>query len=336
MIKGFVMGSMQSIEAVSKAYFRCGSEELDIGVISGGLSDADKCLIKHKGKKYLLRLLPENQVLERRKQEIKVQQVAANAGLAPQVFHFDEKEYRYVLMGYVDARNVNDQDFLSERFVADLVKLTSKLHHLPVEQFQPVIPLLQRINNFIDDIESVQIRAFFNDADVQCYLQALQSKFMDLSVVLSHDDLHFGNMLTDGDRITLVDWTNAGVGHCYVDLALLAIFIAPAKHEFLLEQYFNRPPTDQEKKLLYDAMTMQYFMRAVGAVAQSPGEISLASLQCHSQERSVNYFMGLAAGDAELKTVADFERLARVSLNEFLERFEQWKLNDDARPRHKV
>jgi thiamine kinase-like enzyme len=60
-----------------------------------------------------------------------------------------------------------------------------------------------------------------------------------------HDDLLIGNLIQAGERIMLVDWEYAGMGHRYFDLGNLAVnngFDEEAERR-LLEGYFGQPVT---------------------------------------------------------------------------------------------
>ena len=72
-------------------------------------------------------------------------------------------------------------------------------------------------------------------------------------LVASHNDLNPGNILFDGDRLWLVDWEAAFLNHRYVDLAVVANFVAPseADEEDLLHAYFGQPATAYQRARFY-------------------------------------------------------------------------------------
>ncbi|HEY7839492.1 MAG TPA: phosphotransferase [Terriglobales bacterium] len=72
-------------------------------------------------------------------------------------------------------------------------------------------------------------------------------------LVASHNDLNPGNILFDGTRLWLVDWEAAFLNHRYVDLAVVANFVAAtaADEEYLLDAYFGQPATEYQRTRFY-------------------------------------------------------------------------------------
>ncbi|WP_437572247.1 phosphotransferase [Sorangium sp. So ce542] len=64
-----------------------------------------------------------------------------------------------------------------------------------------------------------------------------------------HRDLNPNNVLVAADRVYLVDWTTAGAGDPFVDLAQLGVFAypRPEQREALLEAYLGRPASDDDR-----------------------------------------------------------------------------------------
>jgi aminoglycoside phosphotransferase (APT) family kinase protein len=71
--------------------------------------------------------------------------------------------------------------------------------------------------------------------------------------VACHNDLLPGNLLVDGDRVLLVDWEYAGMGHRMFDLANLAVnneFDDGAESRLLEAYYDERPPLPAHRAAL--------------------------------------------------------------------------------------
>lgn len=60
-----------------------------------------------------------------------------------------------------------------------------------------------------------------------------------------HRDLNPNNVLVTADRVYFVDWTIAGAGDPFVDLAQLGVFAfpRPEQREALLDAYLGRSPS---------------------------------------------------------------------------------------------
>ena len=83
--------------------------------------------------------------------------------------------------------------------------------------------MFERIRGHFDEITAVYPRANASD------------------VVSSHNDLHPGNLLLQGDRAWLVDWEAALAADCFVDLAAVANFFLEneSERDWLLQSYFG-------------------------------------------------------------------------------------------------
>ncbi|WP_437945695.1 phosphotransferase [Sorangium sp. So ce296] len=64
-----------------------------------------------------------------------------------------------------------------------------------------------------------------------------------------HRDVNPNNVLVAADRVYLVDWSTAGAGDPFVDLAQLGVFACPRpeQREALLEAYLGRPASDDDR-----------------------------------------------------------------------------------------
>jgi thiamine kinase-like enzyme len=89
--------------------------------------------------------------------------------------------------------------------------------------------------------------------------------------VPSHNDLLPGNIMGTPDGVMLVDWEYAGMGHRLFDLGNLAVnwqFDAAAENR-LLSAYFDRPPTEDERRGLQLMRLMSDAREGAWGVLQS-------------------------------------------------------------------
>ena len=61
----------------------------------------------------------------------------------------------------------------------------------------------------------------------------------DVPATLVHGDLHLGNVAHHDGRLTVFDWSDASVGHPFVDVATLARSSPPDERDELVAAYFG-------------------------------------------------------------------------------------------------
>jgi aminoglycoside phosphotransferase (APT) family kinase protein len=84
---------------------------------------------------------------------------------------------------------------------------------------------------------------------------------------LTHGDLHVGNVAYDGDRVRIFDWTDAAVGHPFLDATLLA---RPADEG--TEDDVDEPALDRD---VIDAYTARWRAHLPGADVDRAMELAL-------------------------------------------------------------
>ena len=174
-------------------------------------------LVACGGRRYFARVgidLPAHQIS--RAIEARCAKFAASNGLAPSV-HFAKQGI--LVTDYIDGNVLSAASSNSNEILENIAKHLATLHALPLQENIPV----------------------FDPSDIACfYLNSLEpgrlgqkqlSKIKDILKMapklkptsLIHADLIPENFIDDGERLWLIDWEYAGLGHPATDLALVVM-----------------------------------------------------------------------------------------------------------------
>jgi hypothetical protein len=153
-----------------------------------------------------------------------------------------------------------EQDAQATYFAADrtiilkqLGGLLKTLHATPA--FPPLFDYLDGMTSLIGNIQS---NGLMSPAELAAPLASFAKvdeayRRLEPQLVSSHNDVNPRNLVYDGHRLWLVDWTAAFLSDRYVDLAAIAGFMArdEASEAVFLEAYFGAPATPAQRARMY-------------------------------------------------------------------------------------
>jgi aminoglycoside phosphotransferase (APT) family kinase protein len=196
----------------------------DVTPIHVGLSGAAVYAVTTDSGSYVLRHTPAIDA-EKWAQELAILRLVSDHGIAPRLEHVDDDERVTVsarIAGPPPGAVFGNPE-VRPRALASLVETLARLHALPLNGVADADPLLAARDGW----RTESVRAGFpvwamplGDEIERC-AKVLER---DTRRVLSHNDVNPGNILWDGERVWLVDWTASGATHPYYDLAGLATF----------------------------------------------------------------------------------------------------------------
>jgi aminoglycoside phosphotransferase (APT) family kinase protein len=108
-----------------------------------------------------------------------------------------------------------------------LAALQQRLHLLPLESCPTDLDVVERRLRLPRRVADAQGHAGLRDGIAR--MEALSDRFREAPLSLCHGDFHPLNALVDGTSVTIIDWTDAGLGDRHCDIArTVALFdLAP-------------------------------------------------------------------------------------------------------------
>ncbi|MFL5560652.1 MAG: phosphotransferase [Gemmatimonadaceae bacterium] len=193
--------------------------------LASGLSGAGVHRVNAAGTAAVLKISRASEPLDAWRARTRVQQLAADAGVAPAILHVDEAR-RAVVSEFVADRGFPGF-LMTPATRADALVLLGRtmrrIHDLPAPAELP------RSNS------REFLAATWSKAKAQLELPSFVETVVTRALAidppaagradgLSHNDANPGNMVFDGERLMLVDWDTAGVQEPFYDLATIALF----------------------------------------------------------------------------------------------------------------
>jgi aminoglycoside phosphotransferase (APT) family kinase protein len=202
----------------------------------------------------VLKIAGEGEPLAGWRRKVHIQQLAANAGLAPRVVHVDEAR-RAVVSAFVV-----DQSFPAfyadprtrEAALAQLGRTVRRVHELPLPpDADPRDP-----REFLAAIWSglganFALPSFAGDAVRRTLTE--EAPAHERAQVLSHNDVNPTNLVYDGEKLLLLDWETAGPNDPFYDLAAISVFLRmdEATCQRLLAAYDGAPVSKLPARFVY-------------------------------------------------------------------------------------
>jgi aminoglycoside phosphotransferase (APT) family kinase protein len=176
---------------------------------------------------------------------------AAEAGIAPPVRHADD-DTGLLVVGWIDQRPLAEHPGGPESLAADAGALIRRLHEL--DRFPANGDHLQNLRGLAGIVAgSGRVAPGLLDPHRAALEQLVAAYPWDpADHVACHTDPHLGNLLSDGERLWLVDWETAGANDPMVDLASLCAHLAPTPglRDALLTAALGRAPDEEDRARL--------------------------------------------------------------------------------------
>jgi thiamine kinase-like enzyme len=193
--------------------------------VAAGMSGASVYRVEAAGQTFVLKILPESEPLAAWRRKVHIQELAANAGLAPRVVHTDEARRAVVSAFVVDQsfQRFYRDPRTHEAALAQLGRTVRRVHDLP--------PPEAGVNNPLELLATIwsglgttfTLPAFVRDAVNRLLTE--EAPAHERALVLSHNDVNPTNLIYDGENILLLDWETAGLNDPFFDLAAASVFL---------------------------------------------------------------------------------------------------------------
>jgi hypothetical protein len=189
-------------------------------------------------------------------------QIAAEAGIAPQVRYLDEAG-RVVIMDFVDKRPLQAYPGGEAGLARALGSLLAQL------QATRTFPHFVDYPDIVTKLFAYVCRTgLFVSGLLDPHVERLQQVSAEYfagspRLVSSHNDFHQGNIIFDGERLWVVDWESAYRNDPLVDIAIVidSLSLAPELQGHLLHAWLGHAPGEavRTRLELIRALTRLYF-----------------------------------------------------------------------------
>jgi thiamine kinase-like enzyme len=276
-----------------------------ITAIAGGLSGAGVYRVDAAGQAFVLKVGNEHEPLVGWRSRLHIQQLAANAGLAPRVVHADETR-RAVVSAFVADRSFPAfyaQPHTHETALSLLGRTLRRIHELALPADAESRDLRQLLaatwsrlsaDFTLPTFAAEAVHRVLADEPPACARRA----------VLSHNDVNPTNLVYDGERLLLLDWDTAGSNDPFYDLAAIAVFLRMDDRTCLklLAAYDGEPVAQLPDRFLYDrrfvaALCGTMFLQLACHRGCSSGDQTLASVLSLAE-----LYQRLRAGSLDVRT----------------------------------
>jgi thiamine kinase-like enzyme len=198
------------------------SGPIEITPMSGGITNRN-FLIRDGSERYVARLCRElPQLGIDRRNESACQRAAARLGLGPELAF---REDGLSINRYVPGRTLSADDLRDPARIAQVAQLLRRLHDTAstlVGHFLYFCPF-QTIRTYAHTAAVLNARLPADLAELLDDSRELAARVGPFRPVLCHNDLLPANIIAGDDRLWLVDWEYAGMGHYLFDLASVSV-----------------------------------------------------------------------------------------------------------------
>lgn len=212
--------------------------------------------------------------------------LASDAGLAPRLVHVDEARHAIVL------EYVADRGFMMmmvvpssrDRAIALLGETLRKVHALPPPPDARRGDARTFLADLWPDLAGLAVPAFVAPT-VQAVLD--ETPPPDDRLVVSHNDVNPTNLIFDGARLLLVDWSTASLNDPTYDLAAAAVFFRLDARP-LFEAYDGSEPSPRffYNKRLIAALAGTMFLRLAKQAGYGGGDTEIPLDEFYAKRRT--------------------------------------------------
>ncbi len=219
-------------------------------MITSGQSGALVYRIEIKEKPYLLRIIPDTNVVAAKANlsyYFSYMRIASEAEIAPKIQYLSI-ENKLSITHFIESK-----PFPLDEARNKLPILLRKLHSLP--GFHSVMNIFEIAGIYIQKLKALNILPDSEISDMIENYKKIASVYPleKEGLVSCHNDLKPENIIYDGKKPWIVDWEAAFLNLRYADLSIVVNFIPKNQSEEieLLKSYFDREPTDYDLACFY-------------------------------------------------------------------------------------
>ena len=218
----------------------CWKNDITCQPLTGGITNQN-FVVQDGASKFVARICTDRPFLGiDRRNERDCQAAASQAGISPEVVHFEDG---ILVSRFVEAKTLQDENLhdaaMLRRFADSLRQLHNQRDRLTGEMlfFCP----FQTVRTYTATARNIQATLPDDIEELLDDSRRLSNHISDYQPTLCHNDLLAANIMDDGKKLWLVDWEYAGIGNPLFDLASIAANcrLNDEREAELIEAYFG-------------------------------------------------------------------------------------------------
>jgi len=292
--------------------------------LRGGLSKNTQYVCSVNDNKYVVRILKES--LSIRQGEVNNHLVAARHTIAPTIHYYDEDEYSFVIMDFIDGQTLLFEH-ANRCDVLDLIVRTMKA----IAQFDDTVSSVRTIDLralmacYYDKIQAyadVTLHSLIANGlrIFEVVYQSIENEYRPL--VFSHNDLHPRNIFYLQNDMVIIDWETGALNYELYDVANYSVYacLHEADEYYLLTQYLECFPSDDNLEYFKKVKLLVKVFNAFGFLICLDHMPDTSDMEL---VKDFSYYARIFAQDANANDPEFLYELAMSLLQEFFEDFEQ-------------
>lgn len=283
-------------------------------LIGGSEEDAIvKCM--YQSESFIVKLFKDKQASQK---EIAWTRHASDLGIGPKLYYADDS-LKYMIIEFVNGKSLVPDTANSTAVIKDIAIKTTQLHQSSFQRGENS-DMFARIDGKYKKLNSSdQLKSILEDklADIKNIKILLQRFSMPLAPC--HNDLNWGNIFVNNNKIVLIDWGDSALANPYYDIAAFLVLnvINQENEKLFLEQYNVNLLQPEWQKCMASLKQVVYFEFALNLLAgvQEKQEELLHQEQIKDVSRLNYYLPLLAKREAKIDSLFLYT-IALASLNE--------------------
>jgi|GEM_PF-2262634 len=310
--------SLQQHKQVLAEFLAQSADAISCQLLSGGSEEGNLAKCTHDGTDYVIKFFGESAFGAN---EILWTLHASELGIGPHVYYTDPAG-RHMITEFVHGNSLVPSTANTPVVIQGVATCLSKLHHssLPAARASD---LFVRIDTKYKKLQcSGQLKNMVDSG--MMYVGGAKDQWQSHKVpsVPCHNDLNWGNIFVDGNRVTLIDWGDAALGNPYYDIAAFLVLnvINPQVEKLFFERCDPQLLEPAWQEYMHACKQLVYLEFALNLLlGVQAGNSTLLHAEYISLPDGIDsYLSRLAARNVEVNSTFLYE-MAIASLNRMME-----------------
>lgn len=231
------------------------------------------------------------------KNEIAWTQLVSDLGIGTKLY-FADPDGSYMITEFATGDSLIPDIANTSAVIKSIAGSLAKLHH-SAAPFAHASDIFKRIDSKYKKLNYSSALKDILENGMQ-HVKSIKAQLESIEVPLApcHNDLNWGNIFADTNRVTLIDWGDAALGNPYYDIAAFFVLncIEPENEKLFFEQYDSELLKPQWQTYMQLLKQLVYFEFALNLLlGVQAGKKELLDAQEIPNVNPVGYYLSLLA-----------------------------------------